>query len=176
MSTKRQYRTFDKHNEALDFTFSYNDEETAALHAQLNNSSAITENELRRVSLWKSNRVLSVPPATLGKLNALATIPNISLKDPLVKDVIDQLVLAQGIGFPMASSILKFIRPDLFPIIDVRAYRALTGTKPYYGTYSYKKYIAYAEQLTDLARQLNRPLREIDEQLYCYDEKHNGKI
>ncbi|MGY0646171.1 MAG: hypothetical protein ACW7DN_16505, partial [Paraglaciecola chathamensis] len=92
------------------------------------------------------------------------------------KEVLEKLVLSQGIGFPMASSILKFINPDVFPIIDVRAYRALTGTKPYYGTYSYDKYIQYAEMLTNIAKEIGRPLREIDEQLYCFDQMNNGAI
>lgn len=76
----------------------------------------------------------------------------------------------------MASAILKFIKPTVFPIIDVRAYRALTGKKPYYATYSYEKYIDYAEKVSEISKKLNRPLKEIDEQLYCYDQKHNGEI
>lgn len=150
---KRSYKKYDPESEKLDFTFSYNEKETAELHARLNNSTSITENDLRRVLLWKSDRVLSV-----------------------VKDVIERLVISQGIGFPMASAILKFIKPEVFPILDVRAYRALTGEKPYYGTYSYERYIEYAEKLTELAAKLKRPLREIDEQLYCYDQKNNGEI
>lgn len=76
----------------------------------------------------------------------------------------------------MASAILKFIKPTVFPIIDVRAYRALTGNKPYYTTYIYEKYMDYAERLTEISKRLNRPLREIDEQLYCYDKVANGEI
>jgi thermostable 8-oxoguanine DNA glycosylase len=48
--------------------------------------------------------------------------------------------------------------------------------KPYYSTYSYKKYIEYAERLTEIAKSTGRNLREIDEQLYCFDTEHNGKI
>ncbi|WP_156516812.1 hypothetical protein [Paraburkholderia caribensis] len=113
---------------------------------------------------------------TLAKLNELSTMDGLTLTDSRVKAVIDELVLSQGIGFPMASAILKFIKPTLFPIIDVRAYRALTGVQPSYATYSYEKYISYAEKVADVARKLNRPLREIDEQLYCYDKLYNGKI
>ncbi|MCA8406547.1 hypothetical protein LGN09_16685 [Burkholderia cenocepacia] len=160
----------------MDFEFSYNDEETADLHARLNGSTTITEHDLRRVSLWKSDRVLCVSDETLAKLNQLSTIEELTLTDSRVKDVIDDLVLSRGIGFPMASAILKFIKPTLFPIIDVRAYRALTGVQPNYATYSYEKYIGYAAKITDIARKLRRPLREIDEQLYCYDKLHNGKI
>ena len=76
----------------------------------------------------------------------------------------------------MASAILKFINPNLFPIIDVRAYRALMGIKPYYGTYSYEKYMEYSEMLMVMAKDQSKPLREIDEQLYSFDKEYNGAI
>lgn len=133
---KREYKQYRPEQDALDFTFSYNDNETAELHAKLNGSTSITEDDLRRVSLWKSDRVLSVSKKTLEKLNELSAKSDVKLKDELVKEVIENLVISQGIGFPMASAILKFIKPTVFPIIDVRAYRALTGKKPYYATYS----------------------------------------
>jgi thermostable 8-oxoguanine DNA glycosylase len=173
---KRQYKKYDAAVDALNFTFSYNENETVELHAKLNGSTSITESDLRRVSLWKSDRVLSVSEQTLKKLNELSAKKNVALKDGLVKEVIESLVISQGIGFPMASAILKFINPLVFPIIDVRAYRALTGKKPYYTTYSYEKYIEYAEQVHQISVKSNRPLSEIDEQLYCYDQTHNGVI
>jgi hypothetical protein len=143
---KRDFRKFNADQDLLDFKFSYNDEETAELHARLNGERVhdITEHDLRRVSLWKSDRVLCVSDETLAKLNELSTVEGLTLTDSRVKDVIDDLVLSQGIGFPMASAILKFIKPTLFPIIDVRAYRALTGVQPSYATYSYEKYMRYA--------------------------------
>ncbi len=172
----RKYKQYNVEVDQLDFTFSYNEEETVELHAKLNGSTSITESDLRRVSLWKSNRVLSVSKETLEKLNELSGKANVTLKDPLVEEVIEKLVISQGIGFPMASTILKFINPAIFPIIDVRAYRALTGKKPYYTTYSYEKYIEYAEKIAELSVKLKRPLSEIDEQLYCFDKMHNGEI
>ncbi len=173
---KRIYTKFDSGNDKLDYAFSYNDVETAELHKKLNGAAAITEDDLRRVSLWKLDRVLSVSEETLEKLQKLSQKKSVTLRDPLVKETIELLVLPQGIGFPMASAILKFINPSVFPIIDVRAYRALTGKKPYYSTYTYDKYIEYAEALHSLSSKLKRPLKEIDEQLYCFDEAKNGKI
>lgn len=174
--SKRTYKKFSAESDALNFNFSYNDKETAELHAKLNGSTSITEDDLRRVSLWKLNRVLSVSSNTLKKLNELSANTDVKLRDDLVKEVIENLVISQGIGFPMASAILKFIKPSVFPIIDVRAYRALTGKKPHYATYDYDKYIEYAEQVSELSKVLKRPLSEIDEQLYCYDQAHNGEI
>lgn len=173
---KRIYTIFDSEKDKLDYSFSYNHEETAELHKKLNGAVAITEDDLRRVSLWKLDRVLSVSEETLEKLQKLSQEKSVTLRDELVKETIELLVLSQGIGFPMASAILKFINPSVFPIIDVRAYRALTGKKPYYNTYTYDKYMEYAEALHSLSKKLKRPLREMDEQLYCFDEDVNGKI
>lgn len=172
----KKYRKFEISKDKLNFVFSYNKNETAALHAKINNNSLIDVNDLRRISLWKLDRVLSVSEEALAKLRQVASESGIGIDQQLVKDVIEELVASDGIGFPMASAILKFLRPDIFPIIDVRAYRALTGTKPYYSTYSYERYVEYARALTEIARCTKRPLKEIDEQLYCFDAEYNGKI
>lgn len=173
---KKTYRKFDQDADNLNYQFLYNDQETSDLHTKLNGALSITVEDLRRVSLWKSDRVMAVTEETLKKLEELSAKKDVKIRDDIVKDVLERLVLSQGIGFPMASAILKFINPAVFPIIDVRAYRALTGKKPYYSTYSYEKYMDYAEELVKISKKANRPLREIDEQLYCFDEALNGKI
>jgi thermostable 8-oxoguanine DNA glycosylase len=173
---KRSYRKYDSDKDALNYDFSYNDEETSALHKIFNNNPVIDINDLRRIALWKINRVLEISENTIEKLEILSRKETVTVDDDLAKEILGELVASQGVGFPMASAILKFIKPDVFPIIDVRAYRALTGTKPYYSTYTYKKYVDYSQQIRAYAEQLKRPLREIDEQLYCFDQQHNGKI
>ena len=173
---KKTFRKLDVNNDKLNYTFTYNDEETKALHEKLNGASSITIDDLRRISLWKLDRIMSVPDKTLQKLVDLSKNKNVSIDDGSVKEVLECLVRSQGIGFPMASAILKFINPKVFPIIDVRAYRALTGKKPYYSTYSYKKCIEYSKKLADIAASTKRPLCEIDEQLYCFDKEKNGNI
>jgi hypothetical protein len=173
---KRQYRKYEPESDKLDFEFTYNAEETAALHRDVNNNPAININDLRRISLWKIDRVLGVSDEAIDLLRQLAESQNISISDELVKTIVEELVNSQGVGFPMASAILKFIKPDVFPIIDVRAYRAWTGKKPYYSTYTYEKYVEYTEALTLEATRLGRSLREMDEQLYSFDKKHNKKI
>jgi hypothetical protein len=172
----KTYIQFKLSTDTLGYSFSYNDEETAALHLKVNNNPEIDINDLRRVSLWKIDRVLGVSDETLDKLRSLAQLDDVLVTDPFVEGIVDDLVNSQGIGYPMASAILKFIKPEVFPIIDVRAYRALRGLKPYYSTYTYQKYVDYTNDLIELAKTLNRPLREMDEQLYCFDQEMNGKI
>lgn len=172
----RTYRRFDQGVHALNFKFEYNPVETAALSLHLEANTRVNVDDLRRVSLWKSNRVLNVSSETLEKLRRVAKNQKISLEDKESREAIEALVASDGIGFPMASAILKFINPKVYPIIDVRAYRAFTGSKPFNTTYTFKKYVEYAKGLQKIADSCGRPLREIDEQLYCFDQKHNGKI
>jgi thermostable 8-oxoguanine DNA glycosylase len=169
-------RKYNVASDTLKFPFNYNSAETALLRKELKGNANVDINDLRRVSLWKLDRVLAVSDETLSCLRKVAKAEDLSVDAPISKRAIEMLVDSQGIGFPMASAMLKFLRPDVFPIIDVRAYRALTGTKPYYSTYTLTNYISYAKALADIAKRLNRPLSDVDEQLYCFDAAHNGKI
>ena len=171
-----EIKTFDADSGKLDFSFSYNNVETSLLRKKLAGNANVDINDLRRVSLGKIDRVLNVSDDALECLREVARAENLSVDAPLSKRAIEMLVESQGVGFPMASAMLKFLRPDVFPIIDVRAYRALTGTKSYYSTYTLNRYIAYAKELTNIAKRLGRPLSDIDEQLYCFDAEYNGKI
>jgi thermostable 8-oxoguanine DNA glycosylase len=173
---KRTYTTYDGGSAPLKFKFEYNIEETATLHKKLNGATSITADDLRQVSLWKSDRTLNVSDETLEKLAKVSAGNSVAIDDDIVREVIEMLMDSQGIGLPMASAILKFINPGVFPIIDVRAYRALKGKKAHRGTYTHKEYVAYTKELTAIAAEWGRPLRDVDEQLYCFDKEHNGTI
>ena len=169
-------KTFNIETHPLNYEFNYNPTETHSLQTQIKNNQNITIDDIRRIALWKLDRVLEVSDKTIFKLQKIATIANLKLEDSLVIDVIKSLTESNGIGFPMASAILKFIRPDIFPIIDVRAYRALYGKKIYSSQYSFDKYIEYTKDITEISNLLNISLSQIDEQLYCFDKEYNGKI
>ena len=172
----KKIRIFDPIEDSLDFDFSYNSDETKELHKIFNNKSDMSINDLRRIYLWKLDRVLNISDETILKLNLISTKTDLTIEDDLVKDLIKALVESDGVGYPMASAFLKFIRPDIFPIIDVRAYRALTVEKIYYSAYSFEKYVDYVKKIMHIAKKYNRPLSEIDEQLYCFDKENNKVI
>ena len=173
---KKSYRKYNPDADKLAYDFSYNDYETTELHEGINRNPDIDINDLRRIALWKINRVLDVSEDTISKLQNLARLKIPTIDDPLVREILGDLVESQGIGFPMASAILKFINPEVFPIIDVRAYRALTGTKPSYASYTCEKYVQYTKDLKKEADRIGLSLRKMDEQLYCFDKQYNGKI
>jgi len=103
-------------------------------------------------------------------------LQELKIQSNLVFEALELLTNSNGIGFPMASAILKFIRPDIFPIIDVRAYRTIYGKKIYSTQYTVEKYIEYVKRIYEISKILNIEINEVDEQLYCFDKEHNGKI
>ena len=165
---------FNVDTDPLDLNFDYNPIETAALRGQT--YANLKMEDLRRFALWKLDRVVDVPDALLADLRSLSGMNPLTARTPAAEQALNQLVACDGIGYPMASAFLKFIRPDVFPIIDVRAYRALTGKRLRSSQYTTKLYLDYADCVRDISLRRKVPLSVVDEQLYCYDKAHNGKI
>ena len=169
-------RKFNIKIDSLDFEFDFNSQEKNNIHNELSNNPKLNMDDVRRVALWKLNRVINIPDELIKKLNDLATDINIKTRDKKSTEVIDELVKCEGIGFPIASTILKFLRPDIYPIIDIRAYRALKARKLYNSSYNLELYLNYIDEINQISKLLQIPLSSIDEQLYEFDKKHNGKI
>lgn len=170
---------FNIKKDKLNYSFDYNTNETNSLKEifwEIRENKNLSINHLRRISLWKINRVLEVSAELIEKLDYLAKDKSVSIYDDNVKKIIIDLTNSNGIGFPMASAILKFIRPDIFPIIDIRAYRAIFNKKLYYSQYSIDLYYDYVKEIYSIRDSLKLPLDKIDEQLYEFDKQYNGKI
>ena len=185
-------RIFQIDVDELDFPYDYNLEEAHNLHARFdqiraNNNGALTTDDLRRVALWKINRILDVPDGLLQQLQDIARQENLGILPGVggeqirvffeqFRELFEQLVSRKGIGFPMASAILKFLRPDIFPIIDVRAYRALFGQRLRSHQYTFEIYMEYVESVYEIRDTYDIELAGVDEQLYEFDREHNGRI
>ena len=168
--------TFDPKHHELAYHFDYNPGETKALRQMLRGKRPVSLCDLRRVALWKLDRILNIPDDVLDVLNSIVATSPLKVDSPESKKVLSDLVACPGVGFPMASAFLKFLRPDVFPIIDVRAYRALFGRKLYPNSYSLHLYLEYAARVEEIAFEKRIPLHEVDEQLWCFDRAHNGEI
>ena len=177
--TKKVYRKYNPETDVLDYCFSFNKIETKKLKKIMKNNSAIDMDDIRRIVLWKYDRTVDFgnkEDAVIEKLNRLKTKCPLNIDDDCVKDVLADLVESKGIGYPVASAILKMIRPDVFPIIDRRAYRALTGDDFDAVSCDYNQYMEYTGQLGEHANHLNHHLSEMDEQLYKFDKEKNSKL
>lgn len=78
---------------------------------------------------------------------------------------IDGLRELRGVGWPMASTILHFVFPCCYPILDVRAIRAV-GCKPNYGFGMWKK---FTELCRETADEYAVTLRDLDRALWTSD-------
>lgn len=165
---------FNTDTDRLDFNFDYNPVETAALRNRTYEN--LTIEDIRRFALWKLDRVVDVPDELLNRLRSIAETNPLTARTAEAVNIINDLVACDGIGYPMASAFLKFIRPDVFPIIDVRAYRALKGVRLRTHQYNTELYLEYVDRIRDISVRRNVPLAVVDEQLYCFDKQHNGKI
>lgn len=173
---KKPIVVFDAKRHPLKYKFEYKPEETQALRKLMPGNEALTLADLRRVALWKLDRILSVPEPVLRRLRRLVGTKQLKVDSPESRMVISELVTCQGVGFPMASTFLKFLRPDVFPIIDVRAYRALFGRRLYPASYSLELYLEYAARVAGISMSTGLQLYEVDEQLYRFDQELNGGI
>lgn len=161
-------------SDRLQYKFDYNAKETAELKGK--SYERLSVEDLRRFALWKLDRVLSVPESLLQKLRGIATNKSLKANDEDARDALKELVQCEGVWYPMASAFLKFIRPDVFPIIDVRAYRALCGRKIRRDEYDIDVYLDYVDRVRELAHKRGMKLHLVDEQLYCFDKRKNGAI
>ena len=134
------FRRFNPDTDQLNYQFDYNIEEGAALRERFSTANEIGLADLHRVALWKIDRVIAIIEELLATLNSLREMKDLEISSAASRDVIDRLTQCEGVYFPMASAILKFVNPNVYPIIDVRAYRAAYGQRPYRHTYTIDQY------------------------------------
>jgi hypothetical protein len=89
------------------------------------------------------------------------------------------LTLLNGVGVPVASTILHFAFPDTYPIMDVRAVTTLTRfglwtgpdpAQPGFTGFSVADWEVYARLMREHARTLGVTLRELDKALWAFDK------
>lgn len=158
---------------SLAYKFEYNLTEKEDILENLNRNN-LSIDDIRKIALWKYNRVINIEDEILEKLSKILNDKNLSIENEDVREIVEDIIQCKGVGMPLASTILKFLRPDIFPIIDVRAYRALFDKKIY--TYTYDKYIEYCKEIYKIRDIKGMKLSEVDEQLYMFDKENNGEI
>ena len=82
----------------------------------------LTKEDLYKITLWKVNRFPIITDDIIVKLNSLRTLK--TLDEEKTREVLHDLLRIKGVRLPMASTYLRFLNPDVYQIIDVRAYRA----------------------------------------------------
>ena len=150
------------------------------------NAADFDHQALLEIVLWKLNRFPRLEPRLLEGLKGVGDIkPKDHRK---AATVLRKLLASPGIRLPMASTILRFLNPDVFQIIDDRAYRVL---RPGESTYPSKPtngasldrylansvdiYLKYLDAIHEIVSE-HLPFNLADRILYQLDIELGNKI
>ena len=140
---------------------------------------------INEIVLWKINRRPQVEEELIDALYELEFIktPMEAAESELTARVVELLLCSKGMQFPMASTVLHFYFPEIYPIIDQRAYREL------YDGEDYPKNTVKVEALVNLyikyiadcysyrqERCPEIPFSKIDKVLYQLDKDKGLKV
>ena len=166
--------------------FTYDDSTDIRNRAAVAEAGDYRENRdiINEIVLWKMNRRPQVTEELIDAIFLLKEIktPLQILTDEKTAKVVEKLLQTKGMQLPMASTVLHFYYPEIFPIIDQRAYRELyamdypkTMTKIPMLTELYLKYIKdcweyQQEKCPEIA------FSQIDKVLYQLDKEKGNKV
>ncbi|MCS3801454.1 hypothetical protein [Niastella sp. OAS944] len=142
-----------------------------------------TQELINEIVLWKVNRYANLTAEIFDLLNSNLLRGN-ELDLEFTKLVLKELLKMPGIRLPMASTILRFRNPNVYQIIDQRAYRLLFGkelrvTDPRNDKVIDQQiilYLDYLEKLRATAYEYSWQFSEMDRILYILDLKYNKDI
>jgi len=146
----------------------------------------LTEQTLLEIVLWKLDRYPQLDTSLLKELKAVGHLKAKQHRE--AKDVLGKLLVSSGIRLPMASTILRFVNPDVFQIIDERAFRMLRPTHKSYpdkpvvktrlSAYVEKSSAIYFDYLDAMHEVVSErlPFRLADRILYQLDIERDNKI
>lgn len=136
------------------------------------------------IVLWKLNRFPKLEAGLLESLKKVATLKPKEHRQATPQ--LRSLLQCPGIALPMASTVLRFLNPDVFQIIDDRVYRIVHPGKPKYPTKPSNLSKRYLDTSTKIyfdyldALHMNTctalPFSEADRILYQLDIKLGNKI
>jgi len=136
------------------------------------------------IVLWKLNRFPIIEKGLLDDLKTVAMLNPREHRD--AKAVLDKMLKSPGIALPMASTVLRFLKPSVFQIIDDRVYRIVHPGKAKYPAKPPKvnaRYLntssdIYFEYLDELHKLSSKklPFQKADRILYELDIKLGNKI
>ena len=150
------------------------------------NNTLENQDIINSIVLWKINRQIEISNSTFLKIKELKNenLQQLNLVKNKIIEILLELLNSKGVQIAMASTILKMFHPNIFPIIDQRAYRELYNQAfpKYYGKNAVFKYAdLYWKYLTDCHSYNKKNCPEIefyylDKLLYQLDIEKGNKV
>ncbi|MEA3246747.1 MAG: hypothetical protein U9Q74_11385, partial [Gemmatimonadota bacterium] len=120
-----------------------------------------------RVGRWKSVRQTPNYESNSEERVRTATVAAFKASDD--EQAIAALISLKGVALRTATAILQWMRPERFPILDVRVVSALGLEEP--SSWDDTAYYAQvADRVRELARQCGVDLRTMDRALWAWDK------
>jgi hypothetical protein len=140
-----------------------------ALGAAVRARGHYTRAEFIEVCAWKTVRSRPKVAANSEAAVADATGRALSAVDEAAR--ISPLLELAGVGVPTASTLLYFVYPDDYPILDVRALESL-GVKPR-SVYPVSFWLTYLNACRTLARRAGVSVRTLDKALWQHSKERS---
>jgi GrpB-like predicted nucleotidyltransferase (UPF0157 family) len=138
-----------------------------ALGAAVRARGHYTRAELIEVCAWKTVR--SRPKVAANSARKVVAVTSRALAATDETERISALLELEGVGMPTASTLLYFVFPDEYPILDVRALESL-GVKGRSG-YPISFWLAYLSACRSLARLAGVSMRTLDKALWQHSKE-----
>ncbi|MCX6261371.1 MAG: hypothetical protein NTY95_11165 [Bacteroidia bacterium] len=139
------------------------------LKKKIKSQDCLTKDDFLKIGRWKSPRPIKYYESNSKSL--IKKITTISFHTKHEKIKIEALTILKGCHYPLASVILHFKYPTLYPIIDFRALWSLWGME-HSITYTFELWWKYVEEIRKISKSCNLDCRTIDKALWKYSEEH----
>lgn len=118
---------------------------------------------------WKSERIKGLMKKS--ERSYCAAVQR-AYKEKDEKTKLGVLIQLDGWAVPMASTVLHFLFPDRFPIIDRRTLSTLDKVNHFRASRTPTGYWRYCAEIRKISKETGLPLRAIDRALFAYDKAH----
>lgn len=129
----------------------------------------LTRADFRDICEWKTQRHRRRYAANSSKLIEETTRIALSARDERIR--IGVLRLLDGVGWPVASTLLYFAHRDPYPILDVRALWSLGVVVPMHA-YDFELWWAYVTACRRIAAEAGVTVRQLDRALWQYSKEN----
>jgi hypothetical protein len=130
-----------------------------------------TKTDFMTVCRWKSPRSAGRAAANSPGMIRRQTRLALSVTDEAGR--MGSLIELQGVGVPVASTLLHFAFPRLYPILDWRALESLG--QPRHSTYSTAFWLSYLGACRQIARENHVHIRTLDKALWQHSREASSR-
>jgi hypothetical protein len=158
--------------------YSYDEETEATLKSAIQNRFCRGKRDLTKelflgIAAWKTPRQKRKYETNTAAL--ISEVTAISFQEGRNEKVRIQVLLAlEGVGYPVASTILHFAFPDQYPILDFRAVWSLGMEKP--SAYTFEFWWEFVEKMRRESSKLGLTIRDLDKALWAYSKENQPQM